>query len=232
MVWVYPEYGGQVAVNFGTTKAVRTNLTGKRKPSDWEIFDLASDPNETKNLATERPDLLSKAKAVLKSQAVDNPLFPVDMAKTGSPIAVGHKAFGVVFAIGKGGANWKLPVALEFRDAVFGAAALIAAPDEIGREIGGHVHFIGGQTVLHPLDGGEGFGGAGGVVGHAASFAANCAARRPVMIAGVVVLAEVIAGIGPGAALVSTAGPPAATAQPAPTTIRSYVSVAAMRQSR
>ena len=82
MVWVYPEYGGQVAVNFGTTKAVRTNLAGKRKPKDWEIFDLAKDPNETNNLATSRPDLLTKAKATLKAQTTDNPLFPVDMAKT------------------------------------------------------------------------------------------------------------------------------------------------------
>ena len=82
MVWVYPEYGGQVAVNFGSVKAVRTNLAGKRKPADWELFDIDKDPNETTNLATERPDLLAKAKAVLKSQTADNPLFPVDMAKT------------------------------------------------------------------------------------------------------------------------------------------------------
>ncbi|MFT5412325.1 MAG: arylsulfatase A, partial [Verrucomicrobiales bacterium] len=50
MVWVYPEYGGQVAVRFGDHVVLRTGLKGKKQAGAWEAYNVVSDPNETKNL--------------------------------------------------------------------------------------------------------------------------------------------------------------------------------------
>jgi arylsulfatase A-like enzyme len=76
MVWVFPEYGGQFAVNFGTLKAVRQGVKTK-SPGPWELYDLEKDPGEAKNLAAERPDLVKRAIEILKAQALENPEFPM-----------------------------------------------------------------------------------------------------------------------------------------------------------
>ncbi|MCH7227117.1 arylsulfatase [Haloferula sp. A504] len=76
MVWVYPEYGGQVAVNFGEMKVVRQRLNS-RNPGPWEVYDLAKDPAETTNIADENPEIVAKAVAVLKRETNANDLFPL-----------------------------------------------------------------------------------------------------------------------------------------------------------
>ena len=75
MVWIYPEYGGQVAVRFGDHLVLRTGLAGKRKPKPWEAYDVVNDPNQTKNLAKAQPELIAKAKAILADQWGDNAIF-------------------------------------------------------------------------------------------------------------------------------------------------------------
>lgn len=74
MVWFYPEYRGQVAVNFGTIKVLKRGLATK-KPGDWEVYDVVADRGETKNLATTHAEWIEKAKTVLKEQVDENPLF-------------------------------------------------------------------------------------------------------------------------------------------------------------
>lgn len=76
LVWVFPEYGGQVAVRIGDFKVVRTNL--KSKPiGEWQVYDLASDWSESRDLAKERGDLIAQAEDILRKETVANPVFPV-----------------------------------------------------------------------------------------------------------------------------------------------------------
>jgi len=76
MVWVYPEYGGQVAVRIGDWKVVRRNLRAGQ-PGDWEVYDLAIDPGEANDLGPEHPEVIDQAVAVFRSQTDENPVFPL-----------------------------------------------------------------------------------------------------------------------------------------------------------
>ena len=82
MVWIYPEYGGQVAVRFGDYLVVRTGLKRKKKPDAWEAYNVVTDPNEKENLAEKQPELVEKAKAILAENWAENRRFPLDKAKT------------------------------------------------------------------------------------------------------------------------------------------------------
>ncbi len=76
MVWVFPEYGGQIAARFGDIKVVRQGLQTK-EPGPWEVYDLATDPGETHDLAASRADLVVKAKEILSQEVDDNRFFPL-----------------------------------------------------------------------------------------------------------------------------------------------------------
>lgn len=76
MVWVFPEYGGQVAVRIGDFKVVRQNLKG-RKPGAWEVYDLAKDHAEEHDLAAMRADVIRQAEQVLRREVTDNDRFPL-----------------------------------------------------------------------------------------------------------------------------------------------------------
>jgi arylsulfatase A-like enzyme len=76
LVWVFPEYGGQVAVRLGDFKMVRRELKSK-KPGAWEAYDLAQDRGETNDLAAERPDLIAEAAAILCREVAENAVFPL-----------------------------------------------------------------------------------------------------------------------------------------------------------
>jgi len=76
LVWVFPEYGGQVAVRIGDFKVLRRGLA-RKKPDDWEVYNIAADPSETRNLATEQADKIEQAKEILKREISENKLFPL-----------------------------------------------------------------------------------------------------------------------------------------------------------
>lgn len=76
MVWVYPEYGGQVAVVIGDMKILRRGLKTKT-PGEWEVYDVAKDRGETLNLADKHPELITKAVEILKKETSQNPSFPM-----------------------------------------------------------------------------------------------------------------------------------------------------------
>jgi arylsulfatase A-like enzyme len=80
MLWVYPEYGGQVAVMFGDIKVLRRNLKTKQ-PGDWEVYNVADDPAESNNLAASHHEQILEAIALLQAQTLDNPLFPLEIPK-------------------------------------------------------------------------------------------------------------------------------------------------------
>jgi len=66
LYWESPSSGGRQAVRFGDWKAVRLN-TRKNPSSTPELYNLASDPAEAKNLAEEKPNLATKAADLMKS---------------------------------------------------------------------------------------------------------------------------------------------------------------------
>jgi arylsulfatase A-like enzyme len=76
MVWVFPEYQGQVAVQIGDLKAVRTGLKTK-KPGAWEVYDLAKDPGEKNNIAGEKTGFLQEVVNVLDREVNENKIFPL-----------------------------------------------------------------------------------------------------------------------------------------------------------
>ena len=78
MVWTFVEYGGQVAIRIDDWKVVQRGLKRQNgKPNPWEVFDLSSDPGETANLASAHPELIERAKQILREEMDDNPLFPL-----------------------------------------------------------------------------------------------------------------------------------------------------------
>lgn len=76
MVWVFPEYSGQVAVRWIDYKLVRRGLATK-KPSDWELYDLSKDPSESVDLSSELPELVNTGVKILREQTDANEIFPV-----------------------------------------------------------------------------------------------------------------------------------------------------------
>ena len=66
--FLYWEIGGATAIRQGTWRAVRTKPNAK-----WELYDLAADPSESKDLAAAKPDLVAKLDA-LAAQAHASPV--------------------------------------------------------------------------------------------------------------------------------------------------------------
>lgn len=78
MVWVFPEYGGQVAVRIGDHMILRRKLRSPESES-WEVYDVVKDPSQSRNLAAERRDLIEQAVAILRRETAPNPLFPMEV---------------------------------------------------------------------------------------------------------------------------------------------------------
>jgi arylsulfatase A-like enzyme len=78
MIWVFPEYGGQVAVRLGDFKVVRQGLKTKT-PGAWEVYDLSHDRAETNNLAATRGELIERAEELLRREVSDNAVFPLSI---------------------------------------------------------------------------------------------------------------------------------------------------------
>jgi len=76
LLWVFPEYNGQVAVRMGDYKAVRQNLKTK-KPGSWELYDLSQDRAEAHDIAAAHPDFIQKAETILKQEVSENSTFPL-----------------------------------------------------------------------------------------------------------------------------------------------------------
>lgn len=70
--WELHETAPIQAVRFGDWKAVRNGPKAK-----LELFDLAQDPGEKKNLAAEKPDLVKKAESLMAASRQDDPAWPM-----------------------------------------------------------------------------------------------------------------------------------------------------------
>lgn len=75
LYWEFPSYDGYQVVRFGDWKAIRPHL--KKGSAEIELYNLAADSGETKNVAAEHPDLVQRAAALMASQHVPLAEFPL-----------------------------------------------------------------------------------------------------------------------------------------------------------
>lgn len=86
LYWELPSYaGGQQALRRGDWKAVRRNT--KKAESRVELYDLASDPGESRDLASERPELAAELLRAMASAHRPHPRFPLFPEESASPAA-------------------------------------------------------------------------------------------------------------------------------------------------
>lgn len=77
-----PGYGGQQCVRVGDWKAIRKNLNPNAKskdrdPGPLELYDLKTDPAETKDLASANPEVVKKLEAILTREHQPSKSFPI-----------------------------------------------------------------------------------------------------------------------------------------------------------
>lgn len=75
LYWEFPGYGGQQAVRWKNWKAIRQNL--HKSPTPWMLFDLASDPNETTDVAADNPEVLQSVREVAAREHAPSQRFPI-----------------------------------------------------------------------------------------------------------------------------------------------------------
>ncbi len=77
-----PGYGGQQCVRVGDWKALRRNLNPgpnakDQRPGEIELYNLASDPNETTDVATKNPAVVKELSELMVEQHVKSAEFPI-----------------------------------------------------------------------------------------------------------------------------------------------------------
>jgi arylsulfatase A len=75
LYWEFAGYGGQQAVQQGPWKAVRQKLQQGKKVT--ELYNLANDPNETKDVAADHPKVVADLEAVMVKEHTPSELFPI-----------------------------------------------------------------------------------------------------------------------------------------------------------
>ena len=75
MVWNFGGYGGIVAIRDGKWKAIRRDVN-RKKPADWELYDIDADPSESRDLASENPDVVKRMEAAFVNTRTVEPDFP------------------------------------------------------------------------------------------------------------------------------------------------------------
>lgn len=68
LFWVFPEYGGQVAIRMGNWKLVRQNLKDPKNKPTLELYNLSSDPNEKINVAAKNPEIIQKMSKIFQRE--------------------------------------------------------------------------------------------------------------------------------------------------------------------
>jgi len=77
LYWEFPAYGGQQAIRYGLWKGVRQGLF-KDPSAPLELYNLQDDIGETKDLASENPELVQLLDSLLKASRVPSQLFPFE----------------------------------------------------------------------------------------------------------------------------------------------------------
>jgi arylsulfatase A len=86
LYWEFASYEGYQAVLMGDWKAIRPRL--KKKDLSIELYNLAEDVGEQKNVAADHPELVKKAEEIMAAQHVRSEKFPlptIDAPKVDAP---------------------------------------------------------------------------------------------------------------------------------------------------
>jgi arylsulfatase A-like enzyme len=76
LYWEFPAKIGQQAVRLGDWKGVRTR-THAKPSGPIELYDLKSDPAESKNVAAEHPDVVARITEVMRTGRAESAEFPL-----------------------------------------------------------------------------------------------------------------------------------------------------------
>ncbi|MES2694610.1 MAG: arylsulfatase [Verrucomicrobiota bacterium] len=74
LYWEFHEKGGRVGLRMGDWKAVRYNVAKNPLPA-LELYNLAKDPSETKNVAAANPEIVARIEALLRGARTESPIF-------------------------------------------------------------------------------------------------------------------------------------------------------------
>lgn len=72
----FPAYTGQQAVWMGNWKGVRRDLLGAAPTIRTELYNLARDPGETQDVASQHPEIVARIEALFRSERVPSAEFP------------------------------------------------------------------------------------------------------------------------------------------------------------
>jgi arylsulfatase A-like enzyme len=75
----FPGYGGQQFARVGKWKGVRTGIARRDDPASMslELYDLSTDPGETKDLSGAHPNVVKEIEGVLRREHAPSDLFPL-----------------------------------------------------------------------------------------------------------------------------------------------------------
>jgi arylsulfatase A len=81
LYWEFYELGGKIAVRMGNWKAIINNFDRVPKGST-ELYDLASDRDETNDVASKNPEIIKKIEAIMKSSHTPSGFFKFTSEQT------------------------------------------------------------------------------------------------------------------------------------------------------
>ncbi len=84
LYWEFPSYGGQQAVRVGDWKAMRQNIL-KKGNTEIELYNLAEDIREERNVAADHPDKVAEMKTLMEREHVPAEIPRFRMKALGDP---------------------------------------------------------------------------------------------------------------------------------------------------
>jgi arylsulfatase A len=79
LYWEFPAYGGQQAVRMGDWKGIRQDMLRRNNPDPLkiELYNLADDPGETTDVASEHPEVVAQIREIMQREHTPSELFPL-----------------------------------------------------------------------------------------------------------------------------------------------------------
>jgi len=84
LYWEFHERGGRQAIRMGDWKGVKYNVM-KNPDAEIELYDLATDLSETKNIASHHPDIIKKMGRLMIEARSTSEIFPFIESKISNP---------------------------------------------------------------------------------------------------------------------------------------------------
>jgi arylsulfatase A len=73
----FPAYGGQQSIRLDDWKAIRQKLTNTQATVRTELYNLKTDPTESRDVAAANPDVIARLEALMAKQHEPSTLFPL-----------------------------------------------------------------------------------------------------------------------------------------------------------